>query len=97
MGAKVVMYLFLSILLSVILGYLLFAVGPIIGGILAFGIIAGSLFRGIYLLNDVRKRIAAISPKVGEVREQVQEPAHEIVPEHLQSPSAYKKYLEAKQ
>ena len=90
------MYLFLSILLSVILGYFLFAMGPIVGGILAFGIIAGSLFRGIYLLNDVRKRIATISPDA-IVQEQLQEPAHETVPEHLQSPSAYKKYLEAKQ
>lgn len=91
------MYMFLSILLSVILGYLLFVMGPIVGGILAFGIIAGSLFRGIYLLNDVRKRIATISPEVGKVQEKAQEPAHEIVPEHLQSPGAYKKYLEAKQ
>lgn len=90
------MYLFLSILLSVILGYLLFAMGPIIGGILAFGIIAGSLFRGIYLLNDVRKRIATISPDAS-VQEQLQESVLETVPEHLQSPSAYKKYLEAKQ
>jgi hypothetical protein len=95
MGAKVGMYLFLSILLSVILGYLLFVMGPIVGGIAAFGIIVGSLFRGIYLLNDVRKRIATISPDAN-VQEQVQEP-HETVPEHLQSPGAYKKYLEAKQ
>ncbi|MBT2692781.1 hypothetical protein [Bacillus sp. ISL-55] len=91
------MYLFLSLLLSVILGYLLFVMGPIVGGILAFGIIAGSLFRGIYLLNDVRKRLAAISPEVGKVQEMGQEQPHETVPEHLQNPGAYKKYLEAKQ
>ncbi|MBS8266333.1 hypothetical protein DYI25_18075 [Mesobacillus boroniphilus] len=89
------MYLFLSILLSVVLGYFLLAMGPIFGGIVAFGIIAGCLFRGVYLLNDIRKRIAVISPDVKEVQEQVQVP--ELVPEHLKSPSAYKKYLEGKQ
>ncbi|WLR54737.1 hypothetical protein LC048_20385 [Mesobacillus subterraneus] len=88
------MYLFLSILLSVILGYLLFAMGPIVGGIAAFGIIAGSLFRGIYLLNDIRKRLACDSPVEKEVQEQQ---VTEVVPEHLKSPGAYKKYLVGKE
>jgi len=87
------MYLLLSILLSMVLGYLLFVMGPIVGGIAAFGIIAGSLFRGIYLLNDIRRRLASDAPVEKEVQEQVTE----VVPEHLKSPGDYKKYLEGKQ
>lgn len=87
------MYLLLSILLSMVLGYLLFVLGPIVGGIAAFGIIAGSLFRGIYLLNDIRRRLASDAPVEKEVQEQVTE----VVPEHLKSPGDYKKYLEGKQ
>lgn len=87
------MYLFLSILFSMILGYFLFIMGPIVGGIAAFGIIAGSLFRGVYLLNDIRKRLASDSPVEKEVQEQVAE----VVPKHLKSPGAYKKYLEGKE
>lgn len=87
------MYLFLSILLSMVLGYFLFAIGPIVGGIVAFGVIAGSLFRGIYLLNDIRKRMAVHSPESKAVQEQVVK----VVPEHLKSPGAYKKYLEGKE
>lgn len=87
------MYLFLSILLSVILGYFLLMMGPIVSGIVAFGIIAGSLFRGVYLLNDIRKRLGSHPPAEKVVQQQVTE----VVPEHLQSPGAYKKYLEGKQ
>jgi hypothetical protein len=87
------MYLLLSILLSMALGYLFFVMGPIVGGIAAFGIIVGSLFRGIYLLNDIRKRLASDAPVEKEVQEQVTE----VVPEHLKSPGDYKKYLEGKQ
>jgi hypothetical protein len=86
------MYLFISILVSLALGYVLFIMGPIVGGIVAFGIIAGSLFRVIYLLNDIRKRLAVPSPEVIE-----KEKVLDIVPEHLKSPDAYKKYLEGKQ
>lgn len=39
------MALFLSIFLSVISAYFLLMMGPLIGGTLAFGIIAGCLFR----------------------------------------------------
>lgn len=87
------MYLFLSILLSMVLGYFLFVMGPIVGGIVAFGVIAGSLFRGVYLLNDIRKRLASHTPVEKEFQEQVVE----VVPEHLKSPGAYKKYLEGKE
>ncbi|MCM3575940.1 hypothetical protein M3172_22475 [Mesobacillus subterraneus] len=88
------MYLLLSILLSMVLGYLLFVLGPIVGGIAAFGIIVGSLFRGIYLLNDIRKRLASDSPVEKEVQKQQ---VTEVVPEHLKSPGDYKKYLEGKE
>lgn len=43
--------------------------GPIAGGILAFGIIAGTLFRGLYLLNDLHKRLTKDEPKPDPVKE----------------------------
>ncbi|GEN83671.1 hypothetical protein SLU01_19830 [Sporosarcina luteola] len=61
------MYLIISIILSVILGYLLLLfTGPLVGGLLAFGIVAGSLFRGLYLLNDIHKRLSKDEPKLDE-------------------------------
>ena len=87
------MYLFSSILLSRVLGYFLFVMGPIVGGVVAFGVIAGSLFRGVYLLNDIRKRLAVHSSDSKGVQEQMVE----VLPEHLKSPGAYKKYLEGKE
>lgn len=89
------MYLFLAILLSMLLGYFLLVIGPIFGGIIAFGVITGSLFRAVYLLNDIRKRLVIMSPDIKEVSEQKQ--VSEIIPEHLQSPVAYKKHLAGKQ
>lgn len=63
------MYLFLSIVLSAILGLVLFMMGPFFGGIIAFGIVVGCIFRGLYLLNDIQKRIATISPRKEKVQE----------------------------
>ncbi|KPB06011.1 hypothetical protein [Bacillus sp. CHD6a] len=63
------MYLLLSILLSTILGYLLLMMGPLVGGFLAFGIFAGILFRGLYLLNDIHKRLTKDEPKYDPVKE----------------------------
>ncbi|QTC41457.1 hypothetical protein I7V34_20805 [Bacillus sp. V3] len=66
------MYLILSIFLASLLGLILFVTGPWFGGVLAFGIIAGSLFRGLYLLNDIHKRVSMEMPKpdkAGEVYE----------------------------
>ncbi|WP_077212464.1 hypothetical protein [Bacillus dakarensis] len=57
------MYLLLSIILSAILGYVLLIMGPLVGGIIAFGIIVGCIFRGLFLLNEIHKRISNISPK----------------------------------
>ncbi|ENH96049.1 hypothetical protein J416_12629 [Gracilibacillus halophilus YIM-C55.5] len=57
------MYLLISIILSSILGYVLMMMGPLVGGIVAFGIVVGCIFRGLYLLNDIHKRISNISPE----------------------------------
>ncbi|MFT4416613.1 hypothetical protein ACLM5H_22370 [Fredinandcohnia humi] len=62
------MYLLLSIILSAILGYILLMMGPLVGGIVAFGIVLGCIFRGLYLLNDIHKRISNISPKIDKVQ-----------------------------
>lgn len=42
--------------------------GPLVGGILAFGIVAGTIFRGLFLLNDISKRLSNISPKEAKVQ-----------------------------
>ncbi|WP_138417509.1 hypothetical protein [Aquibacillus sediminis] len=65
------MYLLLSIILSAILGYILMMMGPLVGGIVAFGIVVGCIFRGLYLLNGIYNRISNISPK--EEREYLEE------------------------
>ncbi len=63
------MYLILSVVLSTILGFVLLMMGPIVGGIIAFGIIIGCIFRGMYLLNDIHNRISTILPKKDKVQE----------------------------
>ncbi|WP_238141684.1 hypothetical protein [Peribacillus sp. TH24] len=56
MEEEIMMYLFLSIVLSAILGFLLLMIGPPqVAGVIAFGIIVGILFRGLYLLNSLHK------------------------------------------
>ena len=40
-----------------------------VAGIIVFGIVIGCLFRGLYLLNDIHKRILTISPKKDKVQE----------------------------
>jgi Flp pilus assembly protein TadB len=62
------MYLLIAIILSVVLGYLLSWFGPFIGVLLAFGIIVGCLFRGLYLLNDIHKRLSKALPKEDRVQ-----------------------------
>lgn len=52
--------LFLSIFLSTILGVVLLFM-QIPGIVIAFGIIAGSLFWGLSLLSDIHKRISTIT------------------------------------
>ncbi|RLQ94543.1 hypothetical protein [Falsibacillus albus] len=83
------MYLFLWILLGTALGYAFFAMGPIVGGILAFGIIAGCLFRGVHLLNTIHKRISTLLPQEDSVQKDAQAP----IPDHLKSARAYKEHV----
>ncbi|MDT3763558.1 hypothetical protein [Priestia filamentosa] len=61
------MYLLLCIILSTIVGYLLFLLGPLLGGIIAFGIIVGCLLRALYLLKDISQSISKTSPKPNKV------------------------------
>jgi hypothetical protein len=63
------MFLLLSVILSAILGFLLFWFDPFLGRIIAFGIVAGCIFRGLYLLNDIHRRISTIAPKYDKVQE----------------------------
>jgi large-conductance mechanosensitive channel len=63
------MYLLLAILLFSFVGFLLFAVNPLLAGIIGFAIIAGSLFRIIDLLNDLSNRLSNIAPKTDKVRD----------------------------
>lgn len=51
------LYLIISIILSTILGFSFLFMGNL-GFFLAFGIVAGSLFRGLYILNDIHKRLS---------------------------------------
>lgn len=49
---EVGLFTFLLIVLATFLGWLLLVIGgPYFGAVVAFGIIAGCLFRGVYLLN----------------------------------------------
>jgi len=52
------------IFLSAILGYLLLVMGPFIGGILAFAIVVGCLFKGLFLLIDIKKNFQFLYPKL---------------------------------
>ncbi|WP_088071510.1 hypothetical protein [Gottfriedia luciferensis] len=63
------MKLFLSIVLATILSYLLLMMGPLVGGIIALGIVLGCLFRGLYLLNEISKRLSIVAPKTDKVKE----------------------------
>ncbi|VDG97957.1 Uncharacterised protein [Lysinibacillus sphaericus] len=63
------MALFGFIVVATILGaiILVFA-GPVFGGVLAFGIVVGCLFWGLYMLFDIHKTIHASSPKKDKVQ-----------------------------
>ncbi|WP_042150166.1 hypothetical protein [Paucisalibacillus sp. EB02] len=68
------MYLLISIILSTLLGFILLMMGgPIVGGIIAFGIVVGCIFRGLYLLSDIQKRISTIAPKEDKVQKAFKE------------------------
>ncbi|UOQ87236.1 hypothetical protein [Gracilibacillus salinarum] len=61
------MYLLISIISSAILGLLLFMLGPIFGGLIAFGIIVGCLFRGLYLLSAIHQQLSQVTSNETEV------------------------------
>ncbi|HYK75212.1 MAG TPA: hypothetical protein VEV44_19115 [Pseudoneobacillus sp.] len=93
------MYLLVSIILSTILGYLLLLMGPIVGGFIAFGIVAGCLFRGLYLLNDISKRLEIVAPKTDKVKNVYLDYLNEKdeVPYYLKDKDAYLKYRKNKE
>jgi hypothetical protein len=63
------LYLLMSILLACIVGFGLLMTGSLVGGVLAFGILAGCLFRGLYLLNDIHQRLSKDIPKPDKAKE----------------------------
>ncbi|MFT4414329.1 hypothetical protein ACLM5H_10770 [Fredinandcohnia humi] len=63
------MYLLLSIILCGLLGFALLMMGPLDGGIIAFAIVVGCIFRGLYLLHDIHKRIVVLAPSKSKVQQ----------------------------
>lgn len=63
------MYLFLSMLLAGALGIILFMFGPITAGVIAFGIIGGCIFRGVFLLEKINKKLTILVPDKDKVTE----------------------------
>lgn len=63
------MYLFLSMLLAGALGIILFMFGPIAAGVIAFGIIGGCIFRGVFLLEKINKKLTILVPDKDKVTE----------------------------
>ncbi|WP_225217740.1 hypothetical protein [Sporosarcina gallistercoris] len=53
-------FIALALLLAILL---VMIAGPVAGVILAFGIVAGCIFWGVYLLNDIHKKVFEASPK----------------------------------
>ncbi|WP_406945193.1 hypothetical protein ACJA3J_21125 [Halobacillus sp. SY10] len=49
--------LFFIILACMLLGWLIMMTGPLIGGIITFGIVVGCLFRGLFLISEIHKQI----------------------------------------
>lgn len=56
------MYLLLSIFLSSILGLILYSLPLHIGAIITFGIVIGCIFRAMFILKDIHKRLSAKIP-----------------------------------
>ncbi|MGR9048119.1 hypothetical protein ACQ4XT_05810 [Halobacillus faecis] len=49
--------LFFIIIVCMLLGWLIMMTGPLIGGIITFGIVVGCLFRGLFLISEIHKQI----------------------------------------
>ena len=63
------MYLFLSMILSGILGLALMMIDPVIGGIIAFAIVLGCIIRLLFLVQNIYTRLSKIMPKEDRVEE----------------------------
>jgi hypothetical protein len=80
------MYLLLSILLAAILGFLLLMLSPLAAGVIAFGIIAGTLFRAVYMLNKIYKTLPKPPDKVTAAYQ-----------DYLKDKDSYQNYLKEKE
>lgn len=67
------MNLFFFMLVSASLALLLLPAGPTLGSFFAFVILAGCLFRGLYLLNKINDKLSRISNRVDHVPQAVKE------------------------
>lgn len=66
----IVLKLFLCIFFSGILGLCLLMINPPqIAGVIAFAIIVGCIFRGLYLLQDIHKKISSVLPNKDKVQQ----------------------------
>ncbi|WP_214484025.1 hypothetical protein [Bacillus sp. SM2101] len=63
------MILLLTIIAATILSSLLFFITGPFAMIIVSGIVLGCLFRSLYLLNDLNKRLLKIAPKTDRVKE----------------------------
>ncbi|KAF0818857.1 hypothetical protein KIS4809_2148 [Bacillus sp. ZZV12-4809] len=58
------MYLLVSIFFTTILGCFLFMMGPLFAKITIFGIVVGTLFRMLYLINYISRRLPRLPNEV---------------------------------
>lgn len=77
------MKLVLSVILSSILGLILFLLG-IPGVVIAFGIIAGSLFYGLYLLLSMREKLTSVVKHLDIKEEEVPQLSNEEIERDLE-------------
>ncbi|MGE8204527.1 hypothetical protein ACQKP0_08170 [Heyndrickxia sp. NPDC080065] len=62
-------YLFISMILAGGLGIILIMFEPIFAGLLAFGIVGGCIFRGVFLLEKINKKLTVLVPDKNKVIE----------------------------
>jgi len=67
------MYLAICIFIAIILGYLFLITGPLVGGLLTFGLVVGLLFRAVYLLNQINQKLTDIDPMKTKVQKVYEE------------------------
>ena len=64
--------LFMFILVSCFLGAILSLMGPL-GIIIGFGIVVGILFRALYLITDIQKRLSKVTQKPDKVKDALED------------------------